>query len=324
MNALRYAQFGDPVDVVTSADVPVPQPGQGEVRLKIVRSPVHNHDLATIRGNYGYKPALPAVGGSEVLGTVDAVGAGVNGVAPGARVSAIVQGGWAEYALANAASLVPMPDAIDDDTACQLMAMPLSAVVLFDELHVKAGEWIVQNAANGAVGTILMRIAQSHGVNIINLVRRESAAGELRALGAKHVVVTEGEHWIVNARDMTGGRPIVRAIDSITGAQSLDMQRLLGRFGELIVFGGLAGAAMKLDPSVMISNELVVRGFWMTAWTQRATPDARVAAARRVFELALKGELPLPVAGVFPLGDCTTALTAAETPGRSGKVLFAP
>ena len=322
MIALQYAQFGEPADVVTAADVPTPQPGPGEVRLKIVRSPIHNHDLATIRGTYGHKPSLPAIAGSEVLGRVDALGEGVTGIALGTRASAIVQGGWAEYACAKAASLVPMPDAIDDNTACQLMAMPLSAVTLFDELHVNAGDWIVQNAANGAVGTILMRIAQANGVNIVNLVRRESAAGELRSLGAKHVVVTSGERWSEEVRAITAGAPIVRAIDSIADSQSLDMQRLLGRFGELIVFGGLAGAAMKLDPSLMISNELVVRGFWMTAWTQRATPEARAAGARRVFELAFKGELPLPVAGVYPLGDCAVALKAAETPGRSGKILF--
>ncbi len=322
MIALQYAQFGEPADVVAAAEIETPQPGANEVRLRVVRSPIHNHDLATIRGTYGTKPALPATAGSEVLGIVDAVGSAVQGVAIGARVAATTHGAWAQFAIAPAAGIVPMPDAIGDDVACQLLAMPMSAVVLFDELHVKSGDWIVQNAANGAVGTILMRIAQSKGVNVVNLVRRDAAVTELHALGAHHVVSTERAAWQTQVRAITENQPIVRAIDSITGAHSLDLQRLLGHSGELIVFGGLAGTAMKLDPSLMISNELVVRGFWMTAWMARATPQQRADAARRVYALAQSGNLPLPVAGTFPLSNSTEALKLAETPGRGGKVLF--
>jgi NADPH:quinone reductase-like Zn-dependent oxidoreductase len=202
--------------------------------------------------------------------------------------------------------------------------MPASAVVLFDELHVKAGDWIVQNAANGTVGTILVRIAQNNGVNVLNLVRRESAAVDMRNAGAKHVIVTDGSGWQQQARELIEEAPIVRAIDSISGSASLDLQRLLAQGGEMIVFGGLAGQPMKLDPSLMISNELVVRGFWMTAWMQRATAEQRANASRTVFEMAMKNELPLPVAAVFPLDKAAAALKAAEAPGRGGKVLLRP
>lgn len=324
MIALQHAAFGEPADVVKPVDLPVPEPGVGEVRLRMVRSPIHNHDLATIRGVYGYKPTLPAVAGTEVLGIVDALGEKVSGVEAGSRVATTTHGAWAEYVTANAAALVPMPEAIDDDRACQLIAMPMSTVVLFEDLRVNPGDWIVQNAANGAVGTMLMRLAQSHGVNVVNLVRREGAAGDLRKLGAKHVVVTEKEGWRDEVRAMTGASPIVRAIDSIAGPQSLEMQRLLGRGGELIIFGGLGGSAIKLDPSLMISNELIVRGFWMSAWMQRATQEQRIAITARVFELALNGELPLSVEGVYPLSEAAEALRVAEKPGRHGKVLFRP
>ncbi len=324
MIALQYTAFGEAADVIAPVDLPVPEPDADEVRLRMVRSPIHNHDLATIRGTYGIKPTLPAVGGSELLGIVDAIGSAVTGVEIGARVATMAPRAWAEQVVAHASALVPVPDAIDDDRACQLLAMPMSTVVLFEELRVKPGDWIVQNAANGAVGKILMRIAQSRGVNVINLVRREEAAEEMHQLGAKHVVVTQNDGWRDEVRAMTGGSPIVRAIDSITGPQSLDMQRLLGVGGELIVFGGLARGAMLLDPGLMISNELIVRGFWMSPWMQRATQEQRIAAMQRVFELALSGELPLSVHGVYPLTEPSAALRAAEMPGRHGKVLFRP
>lgn len=324
MIALQHSQFGEPVEVLTPSEVPIPEPAAGQVRLKILRSPIHHHDLATIRGIYGERPPLPATAGSEVLGTLDAVGPGVSSFESGTRLCAITRGGWAQYALAAAAMLVPAPEGLEDEVACQLLAMPLSAVVLFDDLLVKPGDWIVQNAANGAVGTILMRVAQSSGVNVINLVRSDAAAHELRANGAKYVVVTASDDWCNQAREIAKGSPIVRAIDSITGGQSLELQRLLGPFGELIVFGGLSGGAMKLDPSLMISHELTVRGFWMTAWQARATPGARAIAVRRVFDLALKNELPLPVAGTYALSDAVAALRASQGPTRKGKILFAP
>ena len=322
MLALMHDRFGEPVDVVEPVAIPVPEPQPGEVRLRLLRSPIHNHDLATIRGVYGYKPTLPALAGSELVGAIDALGDGGTALKPGMRVAAMGRGAWAEYVTIPAQSAVPMPDAIDDDAACQLLAMPLSALVLFDDLRTEPGMWIAQNAANGAVGRILMRIAQAHGVNVINLVRRDDAAGELRSYGAQHVVVTERDGWQTEVRELTGGKGVARLVDSIAGPQSLEMQRLLAARGELIVFGGLSGAAMKLDPSLMISAETVVRGFWMSAWMQRASRDEGAAAMRRVFELAMKHELPLPVAGTYALADAKEALRAAEIPGRGGKILL--
>lgn len=290
--------------------------------LRVRRSPIHNHDLATIRGVYGVRPDLPAIGGSEFSGTVEEADAG-SPLRKGARVACITQGAWAEFALSPAAGIVPIPDSIPDEAACQLLAMPLSAIVLLDELHVKAGDWIVQNAASGAVGRTLMQEAQRRGINVINLVRREEAERDLRSAGAQHVVVTGGD-WPARVREIGKGAPIVRAIDSISGSEAIAMQRLLGVDGELIVFGGLGAEPMRLDPSLMISREIVVRGFWMNAWMRRpGNADRAASAIRRVFELAMTGELPLPVAGVYPPTRARDALVAAETPGRGGKVLFA-
>ncbi len=313
MIALQYARFGDPAEVVAPVDIPVPEPGAGQTVLRMIRAPIHNHDLATIRGVYGYKPKLPAIGGSECLGTIS-----------GKRFACMAPGAWADEVIANTDSLVPIPDAIDDDRACQLLAMPLSTVVLFDQLHTKPGMWIAQTAANGAVGKLLMLLAQKHGVNIVNFVRRDSAAEELRGYGAQHVIVTAHDGWQQRARTLTGGEGFARIVDSVAGPESLELQRLLAQFGELVVFGGLSGASLKFDAGLMIAQESVVRGFWMSTWMQRASEGDRVDAMQRVFALALAGELALPVAGIFPLRDAAQALRAAETPGRSGKILLAP
>jgi NADPH2:quinone reductase len=322
MIGLQYARFGQPVDVVEPAEVEAPEPKTGEVRLRMVRSPIHNHDIATIRGVYGVKPPLPAIGGSEMLGVVEALGDGVTGIDIGSRVAAMVRNAWAQYAVSPAAALVPIPDAISDDIGAQLLAMPLSAVVLLDDLRVSAGDWIVQNAANGAVGRVLMRIAQKAGVNIVNLVRRQSAVDELTSLGATHVVVTDEPNWSDRVREIAHGAPIARVVDSICDAQSLHLNRLLGPGGQHVVFGALGGRALSVDPGALIFGETSIRGFWVYSWMPRATAEERAAAMARVFGLALAGELPLSVASVHPLSEAKQALAAAETSGRPGKVLF--
>ncbi len=323
MLGLTHTTFGEPTDVIAASQLPMPEPGEGEVRLKMLRSPIHNHDLATIRGVYGYKPKLPATGGTELLGIVEKLGPGVSAPAVGTRVAYMTRhAAWAEYVIAQAAACVPVPDAISDDIGAQLLAMPLSAVVMFVELHVKPGDWIAQNAAGGADGRISMSVAQQNDVNIVNLVRRESSAQELRGYGAKHVIVTEGEGWQEQARALTGGKGFSRILDSVAGPGTLDLQRLLAPQGEIVIFGGLSGAPVKLDPSLMISLECVVRGFWMSTWMTRASQEERLGAVKHVFSMAMKGTLPLPVSAVYPLDKAAEAFAAAETPGRPGKVLF--
>ncbi|HTU81382.1 MAG TPA: zinc-binding dehydrogenase [Candidatus Acidoferrales bacterium] len=311
MKALLYSRFGEPAEVVGLTEVDDPNPADGFVLVKVLRSPIHNHDLATIRGSYGVKPELPAIGGSELLGLAD-----------GRRVVSMVRGAWAEYVAAGVDAIVPVPDAIPDDEAAQLLAMPLSTVVLFDSLDAKAGDWIVQNAANGAVGRILMRLAQSAGVNVVNLVRRAEAAEQMRQYGARHVVVTGDADWPQRVRELTDGAPIARVVDSICDANSTELNRLLGPLGEHVVFGALAGRKLALDPGAVIFGQTQVRGFWVSTWMVQASPADVRQAIGRVFGLWQAGELPLRVAGVYPLEDAARALREAETPGRSGKVLF--
>lgn len=325
MIALQFARFGEPVDVLDPVEVPAPEPTAGMVRLKLVRSPIHNHDLSIVRGQYGVRPALPAIGGSELLGTVEHLGDDVSHLAIGQRVATTISfGAWAEYAVAPAAGCVPIPDAINDDIACQLLAMPLSALVLLDELRVGPGDWIVQNAAGGAVGKLVQSIAASRGVNVVNLVRRESAAEELRATGAAHVVATEHDDWAKRVAEFAGSARFARVIDSVCDDTAISLQRLLGKHGEYVIFGALGASALRLDPGALIFNEIVTRGFWMTAWVTRASAAQRETALKSVFERALGGKLPLPVADVYRLGEAKAAVIAAERPGRAGKVLLAP
>ena len=117
------------------------------------------------------------------------VGEGVDAALIGKRVAfAGARGAWAEYYTAPAAGLVPVPDAISDEAAAQLIAMPFSALTLLEFLTVERGDWIIQNAANGAVGTMLAGLAKSRGIGCVNLVRRDEGVAEMEKLGLPNTV----------------------------------------------------------------------------------------------------------------------------------------
>jgi NADPH2:quinone reductase len=201
MRALIHNEFGDPATVLTVQEVPTPEPRPGQVLIRTLLASIHNHDLWTVKGDYGYKPALPARSGSEAVGVIEALGDGVTGFSVGQRVmTGGAFGTWSEYFVANAETVLPVPDAISDEAAAQLFAMPFSAASLLEYLQVQPGAWIVQNAANGMVGGLLAQLAAARGVNVTGLVRRSAAVDELAALGITNVIATDTPDWRERAR----------------------------------------------------------------------------------------------------------------------------
>ncbi|BBD02323.1 MULTISPECIES: zinc-binding dehydrogenase [unclassified Sphingobium] len=325
MRSASHTTFGEPADVLALEESPVPEPGPGQVRIKTILSPIHNHDLWTVRGSYGYKPELPAIGGSEAVGTVDALGEGVTGIDIGQRVSvASVHGSWAEYFLAPAAGLAPVPDSISDEAAAQLIAMPFSAITLLDFLEVASGDWVIQNTANGAVGKTLAVLAAARGVHIVNLVRRDAGVEELAALGIANAVSTATDGWQDRVRAITGDAPIRAAVDSIGGQASAELLSLLGEDGLLVSFGTMAGEPMQISSGNLIFKQAVVKGFWGSKVSAAMPVEAKRRLLGELIRLVASGELKLPVEAVYGLDRVADAVRASLTAGKAGKVLLKP
>lgn len=325
MRSAIHHEFGDPTQVLATGDAPMPEPKPGEVRIRTLLAPIHNHDLLTVRGQYGYKPTLPAIGGSEAVGIVDALGEGVEGVSIGDRVaSSSGRGTWAEYFTTPARMIVPMPDGIPDETAAQLMAMPLSALMLLESLALPPGAWIVQNAANGAVGKALAMLAEARGLHVANVVRRDDGIAELAALGIPHVVSTAQADWMQQVRDLTGPALAQAAIDSVGGKASGALLSLVGNGGTLVSFGALTGEAMQLSPADLIFKQAVVKGFWGSKASQAMSSDDKRRLVGELLQRTLAGQLRLPVDAVYALDDIAQAAAASLRPARPGKVLLRP
>jgi NADPH:quinone reductase len=323
MRCVAYNSFGVPDEVLHLAERPVPEPGRGEIRVRMTLSPIHNHDLWTIRGEYGVKPPLPAIGGTEAAGIVDKLGEGVTAPAVGQRVAAgSVVGGWAEYFLARAAAVVPAPDAISDEVACQLSAMPLSAMMALEELGVRPGQWMIQNAATGAVGKTLAMIAKARGVHVVNVVRRSAGVAELAALGIGNAVSSAEAGWQKRVGAMTGGAPIVAALDSVGGEESGQLLRLLGEGGQLMTFGAMANQPMVIDPGDLIFKQTTIKGFWAAKLGSGPRRAEIPRAIGEIVGLAAAGDLKLTVEKAYPLEEPAGAARASMQPGRTGKIAF--
>lgn len=322
MRSVIFEQFGKPSAVLKLAERPLPEPGAGQVRVRMTMSAIHNHDLMIIEGKYGYKPPLPAVPGTEAVGVVDALGEGVTTLRLEQRVCGGGSAMWADYFVAGAGGLIALPDAVPDTTACQLVAMPLSAWRLFEELAVKPGDWIIQNAANGAVGKMLAERATERGVRTLNLVRRDAAIGELQALGIGDAVSTEHPGWEQRILDITKGAPIVRGLDSVGGLATDELLSVMGDQATLYYFGSLSQQKIQLTADNLLFKRQTIKGFWAAKPSDTLSPAAIGEMIGELVKRAADGRLTLPVAASFDLGDAAEAAEASDVPGRLGKVVL--
>lgn len=231
-------------------------------------------------GADGYKPALPAVPGTEALGIVDALGEGVKHLKLGQRVaSAAAQAAWAECFISPAAKLVPVPDALPDEAACQLLAMPLSALMLLEDMKLQPGQWIVQNAANGAVGKVLATLAAARGIGVVNLVRRESA-GQIMSLLAENGELSSFGSLTFKPLAISGGDLIFKqavvkgywASKRLAATPPAELARMIGELAGQVVSGVLklpvggvfgladAAAAMAAAKQVGRTGKVLLKG----------------------------------------------------------------
>lgn len=325
MQSIIHHHFGEPVDVLEAADMPMLEPKAGEVRIKMILSPMHNHDVWTVRGSYGYKPTLPAIGGSEAVGVVDALGEGVQGVSLGQRVAvAAVHGSWAEYFIAPAHGIVPLTDAIEDETAAQLIGMPISALMLLEFVDLKADQWMIQNTANGAVGKTVAMIAAARGQKVIHLVRRTEAVAEMHALGIQNVVATDQADWKAQVKAIHANQPLMVGVDSIGGKASGEMLALLSENSLLVSFGSMSGEVMQISSGDLIFKQATVKGFWASVVNKELSSERKKALIVELLTLAAQKKLLLPVEGVFSFTQIKDAALKATQGARQGKVLLKP
>jgi NADPH2:quinone reductase len=326
MKRVVFDRPGPPAEVLrVEDDVPAPEPHRGEVLVRMLASPINPSDLMYVAGKYGMKPRLPATPGFEGVGVVEASGGGVLGwLRKGKRVAVINDriGNWGEYTITKARQVVPVPDDISDEQAATFFVNPATAVIMTRQvLRVGRGEWLLQSAAGGELGKMVIRLAKKDGFRTINVVRRREQVAELKKLGADEVIVeSDGALPDQVARIASGG--VYHAIDPVGGATGSAVLASLAPGGRCLLYGSLTDEPVSLHPRLAIGNSVRVEGFWLGAWARQQGVLAMLKLFRQVRALMREGVLQSTFAATYPLEEVKKAVEHAAAPGKGGKVLL--
>jgi len=320
--AIRFYQTGGP-EVLKLESVDVGEPGPGQARVRHTFVAVNFIDVYFRTGRYPLP--LPNGLGSDAVGVVEAVGAGVTDIKVGERVGYLLgpQGAYAESRVVPAEVLIRLPDAIPDETASTLMMKGMTAQYLFRQVYaLRGGETILYHAAAGGVGLIACQWARALGVTMIGTVSSDEKAAIAKAHGCAHTIVYTRENIAARVKEITAGKGVPVVYDSVgkdTLQASLDSLALRGT----LVSNGTTSGPVTIDTAT-----LAVKGsLWLTrpAMVHYATPRSKMLAmADELFELVLAGKIKSEPSRTYALAEAAEAHRALESRKTVGATVLLP
>lgn len=323
------AQFErhDPVpqEVIRPVELAMPEPAGGQALVEVVAAPINPSDLLTLTGEYGRLPELPAFGGNEGVGRVAQLGPGTSGPDVGGLVLLPIGcGSWSTHVVVDATALVTLPDDADPRQLAMMSVNPPTAALLLREfVPLQPGDWVLQNAANSAVGMYLVQLAGHHGYRTVNVVRRGDAVGPVVENGAD-VVLVDGEGLAERVAEATNRAGIRLGIDAVGGPATGRLADCLAPSATLVNYGRMSGEPCQVAPDAFVFRDLTMRGFWLARWFQQTAEDDRRALMTQIAQSIASGTLHAPIHATYNVSQISEAVAQAATGGRSGKVLVTP
>lgn len=321
--AMIMHEAGGP-EVLRPETVTVGEPGPGQVRLKQTAIGVNFHDIYVRSGLYRTL-TLPGIPGLEAAGVVDAVGEGVTAFAPGDRV-AYTSGNYGAYAdqrLIDAGRLVRLPDDIDDVLVAGMMVRGLTArILLTDVFPVREGSVILVQAAAGGVGQLLCQWARHLGATVIGTVGSQDKAERARRHGCHHVILYREQNVVDTVKQLTDGRGVDVAYDSVGKDTFYDSLACLAPCGHLVNFGQSSGPVEPLAMPRLASGSFTVVRPMLGHYT--ADPADRDAAADAFFQALRDGILTPDDPVRYALQDVGQAHDDMEARRTHGAVVLIP
>lgn len=318
---------GAPADVVRLEPLPdLGPPAIHEALVELVASPIHPADLLTIMGMYAAETRLPKILGKEGVGRVLAVGDHVKHLKPGDLTPVLMpnDGVWQHRYLLNAEHLVALPAGGDPLQYAMAIGNPATALLMLRNIvPLQLGDWVLQNAANSAVGQYVIQLARREGIRTVNVVRRDGLAAQLHDLGAD-VVLVDGIDLPQRVAKATGGAPIRLALDAVSGDSSARLSASLTQGGTLCNYGMMSGKSVHISPAALIGGEIQVRGFWVTSVMARMSKEERAKLYGELIPLVVSGALKANIEATYPLSSVQDALAHASRGERGGKILLVP
>lgn len=324
MKAIEFKKYGGP-DVLSVVDKDIPKVGKKEVLIDIQAIGVNYADTARREGQYVVPTPLPFVPGAEVAGVVMEVGEDVRGVKKGKRVVTLIeQGGYAEFAVAPAKGLIPIPDGVDYE---QAVALPLQGLTAYHTLktmgRVSQDETVLIHAAAGGVGILAVQLAKLFGAGkVIATASNEDKLSLAKEMGADHLVNYTEDDWDEQIRDLTDGKGVDVALEMVGGKVFHKTLNCLATFGRLIIYGAASGEQAEFYPSKLMQRNQSVIGFFLPQIMQK--PELLESSLEELLGYVNFGELELKVWGTYPLTDAALVHQLLQGRETTGKVILTP
>jgi NADPH2:quinone reductase len=322
MKAFRFDRPGGP-EVLRFEDVPLPEPGAGEVRIRNEAVALNFRDILVRRGQHAVK-SFPSGLGTESAGVIEAVGEGVTGLATGDRVATVSRpdNAYAESRIATAARVVKLPDGIEARTAAAMMVRGMTARYLLKATYaVKPGDTIVIHAAAGGVGLIVSQWAKHLGAIVIGTVGSDDKADIARAHGCDHVL--RYDDFAPRVREITGGKGVPVVYDSIGQTTFENSLKCLAPRGILASFGESSG-----DPPPVTARQLGNMGSLYVTHPSlidyTATRADLLETANDLFAMVGSGRIKIDISRTYPLSEAAQAHRDVEARKTTGSVVLIP
>jgi mitochondrial enoyl-[acyl-carrier protein] reductase / trans-2-enoyl-CoA reductase len=322
----QYQRHGPvPQDVIEAVEFEAPPLQSGQALVEVVAAPINPADILTLTGEYGALPPLPAIGGREGVGRVAELGPDAGDAAVGQLVLLPLGcGSWSSHVVAEAALLRPLPDHADPLQLSMMAINPPTAALLLSEfVTLGPGDWVIQNAANSAVGLYLVQLARHRGYRTVNVVRRPEAAAVVADTGGD-VVLVDGEDLATRVAEVTDGAAIHLGIDAVAGSASGRLAGTLSESATLVSYGHMSAEPCRIPADAFVFRDLTVRGFWLVNWFRRTPEPQRQALVNQLAELITLGTLHAPIHATYDVSEIKRAVASAAGGERSGKILIVP
>jgi NADPH:quinone reductase len=314
MRAVQIEEFGGP-EVLQVADLPTPEPGEAEVLIEVSRSGINFADTHQRENSYLARYEVPLVLGGEVAGTT----------LDGTRVVALVgSGGYAEYAVANEATVFPIPDGVDDGVALALIIQGLTAWHLFKtSAKLAEGESVVVISGAGGVGNLALQLAKPFGAGrVIATASTEEKRAKTLELGADAAVDPAEEDLKGALIEANGGRPVDVVLEMSGGRVFEQSADALAPFGRIAAYGIASREPNTVDTGRLMRKSRAVVGFWLMHCLGRREMMEEPLAD--LFDRAARGELVPQLGNTYGLSEVRQAHEDLQGRRTSGKLLLDP
>ena len=327
MRAWQVRALGEPRDVMTLAEVPDPEPGPGQLLVRVRGAATNFPDILMCRGLYQVKPPLPYTPGIELCGEVVAAGAGVSGFAPGDRVvggPVAPTGAYAELALMNAASAYPAPDGLDDaEAAAFWVTYQTGWFGLHRRAAIQPGETLLVHAAAGGVGSGAVQLGQAAGARVIGVAGGPAKAEAVRALGADVVIDRHAQDFVEVVKEVTDGRGADVVYDSVGGDTYTRSTKCIAFEGRILIIGFAGGTIQSAALNHALIKNYAIVGLHWGLYASKNPALLRECHAR-LTTLVAEGWVKPLVSERLGLAEVPAGLERLGAGDTVGRIVFTP